>query len=460
MTRVLLPVVALVLAIAAIGLPAAAAADPAVDSSAVVPDYPRAITFTLTASDTAEITDVTLTYALTGRSASAIARPEEFEPGTTVNVEIKVDTNAGASFIPVGSEFVYRWEITSADGSVTITPEQKYVHLPPDKEWKTVANDFMSVYYHGDRESLARAYLDAGTSTYDRIGRDLLQTELIQVPVKVILFAAEEEMAAAQQGRGSTYDAATVTCGTKHTNDIVYVIPVPCGSPDRTDTLRHEFGHILNETAGEGALAKLPSWLDEGTAVYAQSSPGDYEQAFLAAARSGRLIPFNQLGTPSNDPALVGVFYGQSWAMVNYLVEKGGPEDFATFFATIKSGTRFDQALQEVYGFDLAGFEKEFLEAVGAPQAQPTAAPTQRPREAEPTAAPTQRAQATNSNKDDGLSVATFAIFGVAVVFALLGVLAFLVSLMLQNNRMHRARELASPEPGDATAYQGDDEPQ
>src|SRR5690606_38675685 len=253
-------------------------------------------------------------------------------------------------------EFVYTWRITGADGSVTITPEERYIHLPPNRDWQTVENDFMRVYYHGDRRNIAEAYLDAGAETYERIGKQLLGIELTQLPVKVILFADEDEMSQAQQGRGETYDAATVTCGTKHTNDIVYVIPVPCGSPDRTDTLRHELGHIINEVAGEGALAKLPSWLDEGTAVLAQSSPGNYEQAFLAAARADRLIPFNQLGQPSNDPALVGVFYGQSWAMVSYLVEKGGPEEFARLFATIKSGTRFDRALEEVYGFDLAGF--------------------------------------------------------------------------------------------------------
>jgi len=443
MTRAGLPAIALLfLVLAALAFPATASAEPTVDSSTVVSEYPRSLLFRLTASDDQEITEVVLNYSLVGRGTSAMARPEDFTPGTTVNVEIRVDTNVGSAFIPVGSEFVYTWRITSADGSVTITPEERYIHLPPGQDWQTVENDFMRVYYHGDRQNIARAYLDAGAETYERIGRQLLGVELTQLPVKVILFADEDEMSQAQQGRGQTYDAATITCGTKHTNDIVYVIPVPCGSPDRTDTLRHELGHIINEVAGEGALAKLPSWLDEGTAVLAQSSPGDYERAFEAAVRADRLIPFNQLGTPSNDPALVGVFYGQSWAMVNYLVEKGGPGEFARLFATIKSGKRFDQALQEVYGFDLAGFEREFREAVGAGQrAAPTEAPTQPRRDTQPTAQPSPRTQANaNDSDDDGLSRETFAIFGVAVLFALFGVMAFLISLMLQNNRMARAR--------------------
>ncbi|MGE5596764.1 MAG: peptidase MA family metallohydrolase [Hyphomicrobiales bacterium] len=446
MTRVLVPVAAIMIAFAALGLPAAARADATVQSSTVESGYPRDLTFHLTATATSEITDVSLSYSLTGRGSTALAKPETPPSGTNVDVSVKVDTNNGNNFIPVGSEFVYKWEITTADGSVTITPEQKYLFLPPNQEWKSVQNDFMTVYYHGDREQLANEYLAAGAETYDQIGKGLLKTQLEQIPVKVIMFADEDEMSQAQQGRGATYDAATTTCGTKHTNDIVYVIPVECGSPDRTDTLRHEFGHILNQTAGEGVLSKLPAWLDEGTAVYAQTSPGGYETAFNAAARAGRLIPFEQMGTPSSDPRLVGVFYGEAWAMVKYLVDKGGPDKYAEFFATIKKGTRFDQALQQVYQFDLAGFEKEFLAAIGA-QAAPTPAPTQRPQQAAPTEAPTRSAsQATNSNSDDddGVGVGTIAIFGVAILFALLAVLAFLLAMMLQNNR---ARSGGPPPP-------------
>jgi hypothetical protein len=429
-------------------------ADATIESATVENNYPRELRFKLTASAPVDIVDVTLNYSIPGRGTSALGKPETFTPGKNLSAEVVVQVNSGSSYIPVGSEFIWHWEVETSDGKVTVSPDQSFLFLPPGKDWKTVENDFMVVYYHGARETLAAQYLKAGEDTYQRVGKDLLGVTLTQLPVKVILFENAQEMADARPGRGGTFDAAVTTCGTKVTNDIVLVIPVSCGTPDRTDTLRHEFGHIINQAAGEGPLGKLPSWLDEGTAVYAQSTPGsNYTGAFESAARGNRLIPFAQMGTPSNDPNQVNLFYGQSYAMTLYLIEKEGPEAFARFFATIKKGSRFDDALKQVYGFTLAEFETEFVAAVGAqPGARPTAAPTQRPQQQQPTPAPTRRPDTTTqvtTSSDDGIDRVVFGIIGASVMFALLAVFFYLVSLMMAANRRKAAEEASLTEPPD-----------
>jgi hypothetical protein len=226
------------------------------------------------------------------------------------------------------------------------------------------------------------------------------------------------------------------------TADIVLVIPVSCGTADRTDTLRHEFGHIINQAAGEGPLGKLPSWLDEGAAVCCQSSVGNnYLQAFDTGVSSRQAHPLQPDGHSIDrrrrrEPVLrPGVPHDL------YLIEKEGPETFAEFFAAIKRGSRFDQALQQTYGFDLAGFEQEFRAAnqLGSSQQQPTTAPTRQPQQStDPTAAPTRRPgnQAVDDDDDDGgIGVAPLLVGGLAVVFALLAALSFLASQVLSNNR-------------------------
>jgi len=418
-------------------------AETVVESSSIENGYPANLTFKVTARADSDITDVTLSYSLTGRGTGALGKPKDLTPARNLSTEVVLQVNSNNNYIPVGSEFVYRWQITTADGSTFTSPDQTFFYLPPGRDWKNVANDFMTVYYHGDRQNLANAYLKAGEETYERIGKQLYNITLTQLPVKVIMFADEAESSQARPGSGGRFDAAVTTCGTKVTNDIVLVIPIACGTSDRTDTLRHEFGHILNEAAGEGSLAKLPSWIDEGAAVYAQSAVGDYRPAFEQAARANRLIPFNQMNVPASNPSQVGVFYGQSWAMVNHLIQKGGPETFGKYMATIKGGRRFDQALTDVYGYaDLAAFESEFKAAVGAaPQAQPTARPT-----ATPARTPTARAEATptrtpaapataGGDDDGGIGTGTIVIGGVAVLFVLAAVFAFLISMMLENNR-------------------------
>jgi len=447
---------ALVASLSLMAAPSTASAETVIESSALVNGYPATLTFKVTARADSDITDVTLNYAIKGRGTSALDKPKNLTPARNLSTEVVIQVNSSSNYIPVGSDFTYHWEITTADGGTYRGPDLEFFYLPPGKDWKNVSNEFMTVYYHGDRENIASAYLKAGVDTYERIGKQLYNITLKQIPVKVIMFADESESDLARPGNGGKFDAAVTTCGTKVTNDIVLVIPVACGSPDRTDTLRHEFGHILNETAGEGTLAKLPSWLDEGAAVYAQSSPGDYESAFTAAARSNRLIPFSQMSVPVSNPNQVGVFYGQSWAMVSFLVDKGGPSAFAKLMATIKSGKRFDQAISEVYGFaDLNAFESAFKSAVGAtqqasPTVRPTTAATPTPRaQASATATRTSAAAASpRAGDDDSVGRGTIVIGGIAVLFLLAAVFALLISLMMANNRKSSAgNSRGSPPP-------------
>lgn len=426
----------LALVMAVLGVPGRADGAAIIESTTVENGYPRSLTFRVTARADVEITDATLHYAIKGRGTLALDKPKDLTPARTLTAEVELLVNTGQNYIPVGSEFTYYWEVTTADGQVARSEEQYFLYLPPDRQWRSVANDFMVVYYHGDRETLARAYLDAGTDTYRRIGQELYGITLTTLPVKVVLFATESEMDPARPGRGGSFDAAVTTCGTKVTNDILLMIPVQCGTNDRTDTLRHELGHILNEVAGEGTLAKLPAWLDEGAAVYAQSSPGDYESAFRAAVRADRLIPFSQMVVPASNPQLVGVFYGQAYFMVKFLIEREGPERFAELMRTIKSGKRYDQAIEQVYGLSLAAFEEAFRAEYGLQsRATPTAAPTRPAQQAQPTVAPTRGAAQASGDGGNGPDRALLVIFGLAVLLALAAVFSWLLAMMLANGR-------------------------
>ncbi|MBI2766616.1 MAG: hypothetical protein HYX53_11995 [Chloroflexi bacterium] len=448
MRRILLAMAAMAAFAGAYGWPASMArAEATIESSTVENQYPQKLNFKVTLSAPSEITDVTLSFSVIGRGTSALAKPDSLTPAKNMTVTVGVPTNTGASYIPVGSDFVYRWEITTADGQKTVGPEAKFLFLPPGQDWKSVSNDIMAVWYYGDREALANAYLKAGAETYDKIATKLLNITLTQVPVKVILFADEKSLETARAGGPSSFDASVTNCGVKVANDVVMVIPVACGSGDRTDTLRHEFTHIINEAAGFGALSKIPSWLDEGTAVYGQTSPGDgYLGAYATAARGGKLIAINLMASPPNDASKVNLFYGQAYAMAKYLVDKGGPAKYAELFSTVKGGARLDDALKKVYGFDSAGFEKEFIAASGgapaatvaptrAQSSQNTPAATSRPSSTQPTPRPPTATGAASSNDGSRFDKTTIAIFGSAVVFALLAIGAFLYSMILQNNR-------------------------
>lgn len=434
-------------------LPRVAAADTQITSSSFTNGFPRNVVFSVSANSDQQIVDATLNYKITGRNSSALGKPNIFDAGTSVETEVTIPTG-GNDYIPVGSEFVYHWEFQLADGTSFSGPEQSQVYLPPG-DWQSVENDIIRVYYQGDRGDIAQTYLDAGQQTYQSIAVDLFDTTLPVLPVKVVLFSDEADLEEARPGGGGgAFDEAVLNCGTKVTSDIVLVINRSCGTPDRTDTFRHEFGHIINEAAGESPLGFLPSWLDEGMAVHAQSAPGDnYLGAFAAAIRANRLIPFDQMGTPSSNANLVNLFYGQAYQMVDFLIQRDGNQQFAEFFATIKAGSRFDVALQQVYGFDLQGFEEAFYQAngLGSPGTTPQAAPTSAGSQSNPTPGPTRPPLQTGSGSsgDDNTDLVVIGSVGAAVLFGLLAVFFYLVSSMLANNRKARQPVRSEPPPDD-----------
>lgn len=441
----------------------------------VVNDFPQFLRFRLDASAPREVVDVSLRYAVTGSGSRAFAKPEEFEPGADVRVEVSVPTGV-RGFIPVGSEFVYHWELTLDDGTVLASDSAAYFYLPPDKEWRRVANDFMVVHYQPGFEAAAGAFLAAAERTYERMGA-LLRTELEIVPVHTVLFGSEREIEEAQPSRSAAYDAATFLCGTQVADNVLFTIDRPCGTGDSADTLRHEFTHILTKAAGESALGKVPSWLDEGAAVYSQTEPGaGYVNAFRAAVARDDLIPFSQMAAGNRDPNEVGLFYGQSYEMVRFLLDRGGEEEFARLFAVIKQGNRYDAAIETVYGFDFAGFETAFREAHGLPPREPSTpveVPTEPPAATEPPAEPAEAATeppaataapaateppdaepaapaSASGGGDDRFAIGdvTIGVIGGGVVLALLAVLAYLFSLLLANReREAAAASVASPPP-------------
>ncbi len=430
-----------------------ARADATITASTVANNFPRDIVFHIEANAPVEITDVTLNYHIAGRSISALGKPDFLKSATSVDTDVTV-TTGGNSYIPVGSEFIYHWELALADGTTTTSADESFLYLPPGDEWQSVENDIVRVYYQGDRQATAQQYLDAGLETYQAIAVDIFNTELTVLPVKVVLFAEEADLEAARPGGSGTFDAAVVNCGLKVTTDIVFVINMSCGTPDRTDTFRHEFTHIINEAAGEGPLGVLPAWLDEGMAVHGQSDPGDnYIGAFESGVRANRLIPFNEMATAASDASLVNLFYGESYAMVDYLINKDGPSTFAEYFATIKAGSRFDTALEQVYGFNIAGFEEEFYAANGlSAPGVPTAVPTAGSSQSNPTPAPTRPPlETSNSSKGDNSKVGPVAIgiVGAAVLFALIAVFLYLMSVMMENNRKSSAGQAPPPSEDD-----------
>ena len=151
--------------------------------------------------------------------------------------------------------------------------------------------------------------------------------------------------------------------------------------------------HIVTAVAGDGPFTRIPSWLDEGTAVYMQRSARPYDSAIAFRLQTDSTLRLRNMDSPSNDPTQVGLFYGQSWSTVSYLIENWGEDSFAALYRNVREGSRMDTALEAVYGFDQDGLYNMWredngldaidfaprIDATAPPQTEATRAPLQLP---------------------------------------------------------------------------------
>jgi hypothetical protein len=59
--------------------------------------------------------------------------------------------------------------------------------------------------------------------------------------------------------------------------------------------------------------------------------------------------------------------YSQSYGLTAYLLAGYGQKKMQTLLLTLAEGRGYDEALQQVYGFNVDGLEQRWREAIGAP---------------------------------------------------------------------------------------------
>ncbi len=345
---------------------------------------PRSVTFRARVTAPAGLRTATLDYKLTN-AASTVggSRQAEVNGSTATEASITITTNGGEIYIPIGANFVYTWTFVDADGARVTTPSREFVYLDGRYQWQNKTSGHVTVYWAGN-ESHADLALKAATSAIE-FNESLLKVKL-DFPVRLVVWRNRAESQMALLSRGQVKDSQTITWGARVAPDVLHVYE-PNGP--FVDTVRHEITHVMTKIAGDGPFAPLPSWVDEGTAVYSQVDVGDYEPTVRDAIRRDSLLRLRTMAGEQSRPELVNLHYGQSWAVVKYLIDKNGRDKFAELYKVFRANGSMDAALKQLYGVDQDGLYNEWRVSVGlkaidfppeptssgGPQAQGTRAP-------------------------------------------------------------------------------------
>ena len=305
-----------------------------------------------------------------------------------------------------GAEVLYSWQITIGD-DVQETPTATVLYEDDRFEWRSLSDGNLTVHWYAGDEEEARAVLAAGREALDEIGA-LLQTQ-VDFPVKIWYYASAQEM---QPAIITDAVEGVITLGEVVYSDAAMV------SADAAplDITRHEIAHIVIREATRGPYS-IPDWLNEGTAVYAQTEPlSDQRAALERAIETNDVFSVRTVSSASSGSvgSRVSLFYGQSWSLVDFLISTYGEEKFAELFRVFREGARTDDALQQVYGFTQDGLENEWRASLGLP---PRDVPTPGGETtATPTTAPAADEDDSGRGDSDDFPVALVAAIGVLTV--------------------------------------------
>lgn len=322
------------------------------------------VTFTLEAESSADIVEVDLFYRVVGQLATS-RNAADFTPGKTISAEFEIDQTDPSNYFPPGTELEYWWGITDAEGNELKTERETLLYLDDRHEWQTLENERLTLYWYEGSE-------DFGQSLFDRANEalDTLQTDIgieLEDPIKIFIYDSHQDL----MGALST-TAQEWTGGVAFTTYGVVIIGI---SPSQLDwglnAMTHEMTHLVIHQATDNPFSGLPRWLDEGIAVYNENRDeldNDFRLLFEQAVENDQLMTLRTLSSPfPGDPMQANLAYGQSGAVVKFMVDTYGSEAMSELLAIFAEGALYDEALEQAIGMNTDQLDNAFRTSLGLP---------------------------------------------------------------------------------------------
>ena len=247
-------------------------------------DFPNSIEFKIEAESDAEITDITLQYRMDKVGllpVTSVVFPA-FEAGEKTSAEWKWDmTQTGG--LPPGADLTYWWSIEDASGHKTDTPVKTLSFDDGRHEWKEAQSSSFNLYWYKGDSHFAQQLIAAGEDALS-----LLEDDIGAKPERTIEVYVYGSTKALQ---GSLIFPQEWTGGLAYTEYGIVALGVSTEQLGWGEgAMAHEMAHlVVHQVTMNGYGIVLPSWLDEGLAMYAEGElSSDLASALSSAAKRGQ----------------------------------------------------------------------------------------------------------------------------------------------------------------------------
>ncbi|MFC1995467.1 peptidase MA family metallohydrolase [Chloroflexota bacterium] len=320
------------------------------DSSAEA-EFPVRLNFTLSAESNVNITDIRLHYSIDRASFAQVTSEVsiEFVPKTTVDVTWALEM-VRIGGLPSESSVEYWWTVKDTNGNRTETTSAQVRFDDTRYSWQGLTEGEVTLYWYEGKQSFAQEIMATAQQALVRLVEDT-GAEL-EKPVKIHIYADSRDL------QGAMIFPQEWTGGVAFTRHGIIAIGI---APDNLDwgkrAVAHELTHLVIHQMTFNPYGNLPTWLNEGLAMFAE---GPLEPIFISllnnAIAKDSLISVRSLASPFSAYAEESTLaYAQSHSLVEFLISNYGQDKILELLNTFREGSSYDGALNKVYGFDMDG---------------------------------------------------------------------------------------------------------
>ena len=349
----------------------------AVTNNEAVLSFPESVSFSATITSDSEIRSIVLEYGneqQTCGEVTAKAFPQ-FSPGKTVEAKWTWEMRQSGS-LPPGAPLWWRWRITDSNGNETLSETKTITWLDDIHDWKSINNgDFLRLHWYEGDQNFA---IDLAKSAYNGLQFNETQSGLkAEAPINIYIYADTNDLQ-----ESILYEPSWTGGQAFPDQDIVILGISPSDLDWGRDAIVHELTHVLVGHQTFSCLGDVPTWLNEGLAVYSEGELDSASQLQLdEAIRFDTLLTVRSLSSGFSEVAdKANLSYTQSYSLTEFLIETYGQEKMTDLLLSLRDGLAIDSALLQTYGFDIEGLENAWRQAIGAKppsvSAQPTSQPT------------------------------------------------------------------------------------
>ncbi len=324
-------------------------------------NFPNSINFDVTVTDTSSnITTATIFFSYYPHGISAGSTDLHHDvpvdhPARTITLHDSEDTS-GSGFVLPGTPIDYYWQFQDSASHTFNAATKRFIEIDSRFTWQHLSQGKIQINWYNQPQNFGQVVLKHATDSLAHISK-VVGAEPAQ-PINLWIYGTFQDF------RASLGPAEYEWVGGEAFPDLSQTFLVIQDTSDYTlaRDMPHEMTHLVFHQLTAHANV-IPSWFDEGLAVYNQMYHEPEMTARLQKALDTQtLLSLDEISggfPPDADKAYLA--YAQSWNLVAYMYSTFGQARMTALIKALNSPLiDFEGAAQQALGIDVAHLENQW----------------------------------------------------------------------------------------------------